>query len=369
MLHFINHFGKILGCRPYLCPSEASGLLPLLFWLLGVCACACVCLSTKDHIVSVNSNVILRARAHTHTMSMLFVTDWLSIDIWSASQFLLLWWSSTTETSVWVTERERERESKLIENDTFTRDQSIDLFCVCSKQPYKNNFFHPRVIYRYTRGVRRQLLKWTGVKEKGLVSRGGGGTPRRRQGKQEKSGGNASGLTIHSTQFQRVRGAKKEGAELYNDPWCTVQLWWEGEGRGVGSGVVVAFHPVPAVRLDLLQCGVHRSIQHGTGTHTSPPPPTPTPNRGLCSGFLRRHPAAGPSPPARGRHAGLRIAQDWQHGPGAVLGCGGGGDAEVLGSCYLCAMCAYLTVYPLGLWQKCTILPLFRESPFFSALN
>lgn len=30
----------------------------------------------------------------------------------------------------------------------------------------------------------------------------------------------------------------------------------------------------------------------------------------------------------------------------------------------ICEMCANLIVYLLDLWQKCTILPLFRESPF-----
>lgn len=193
------------------------------------------------------------------------------------------------------------------------------------------------------------------MKEKGLVSRGETKTPTGETRKMEKEASRL--LTIHLGQFQRVRGAKKEWVELYNDPWCTVQLLWEGGG----SGVVVAFHPVPAVTLDLLQCGVHCSSHNAaSNTHTIS---LITARAGSTDSRATLAPCAGIPLQAKptGAACWTEIAEiDRQTGSQSVQG----GLTQRCCRARISTMCANLTVYLLGLWQKCTILPLFRESPF-----
>lgn len=85
-----------------------------------------------------------------------------------------------------------------------------------------------------------------------LVSRRRGWDADRKKEKRQKLNFRPRHSTSHNRSVSQRHG--KEWRQLYNDPWCRVQLVW-----GRGAGVVVALHPVPAVRLNLLQGRVHHS--------------------------------------------------------------------------------------------------------------
>lgn len=99
-----------------------------------------------------------------------------------------------------------------------------------------------------------QWLKWTELWEE-LNAWGAGAEAETTERRKENDKSLTSNpLTRHWTIPVWHREIERRKRELRNDPWCRVQHAW-----GRGTGVVVAMHPVPAVRLNLLQVSVHHN--------------------------------------------------------------------------------------------------------------